>query len=63
VSRYVVCRLCGRDPFTVRGWLERVNPKGEAPIMECRPACYPLLTNGQAVIGAVSGDTPPKAGA
>lgn len=53
----ITCRKCGRDASQIKGWLQRVNPKGEPMVAECRPACYPLMiTNEQAVIGAISGD-------
>jgi hypothetical protein len=51
------CRLCGRSVHEIKGWLERVNAKGEAAIMECRPACYPLrITPEHAVLGAILGE-------
>ena len=52
----ITCRKCGRNASQIKGWLQRVNPKGEPMVAECRPACYPLITNEQAVLGAISGD-------
>ena len=38
-----ICRICGQGPMEAsnRGaYLQRVNPKGEVPIiLECRPSC------------------------
>ena len=52
------CRLCNRNAVECGGWLERVNPKGEASILECRPSCLSELPNEQAVLGAITGVAP-----
>ena len=49
------CRLCGRGPFAVKGWLQRMNKKGVEGIYECRPGCDARLTPDQAVLGAIEG--------
>lgn len=33
------CRLCNKGPLQIGGYLQRVNPKGETGIWECRPCC------------------------
>jgi hypothetical protein len=33
------CRLCNKGPLEIGGYLQRVNPKGETGIWECRPCC------------------------
>jgi hypothetical protein len=52
----MVCRLCGKDTFEIQGWLTRVNPKGEAGIWECRPACDAQLTAAERLLGAIEGE-------
>lgn len=50
------CRKCGRGAFEIKGYLHRVNPKGEVPaIWECRPSCDAKLTNEQAILAAIDG--------
>ncbi len=49
------CSKCGTSVHECGGWLERVNPKGEDPIWECRPACGARLTDEEALLGAVAG--------
>lgn len=34
------CRICGKSALEIKGYLERVNPKGVEGIWECRPSCY-----------------------
>lgn len=34
------CHKCNQDVSSIKGYLDRVNPKGEIPaIWECRPYC------------------------
>lgn len=33
------CRLCNKGLNEIGGYLQRVNPKGETGIWECRPCC------------------------
>lgn len=33
------CRLCGKGPLEIGGYLTRVNEKGVEGIWECRPSC------------------------
>lgn len=52
------CRLCGKYFSELTCWLERVNPKGESGIWECRPMCGADLPADERVIGAIEGQTP-----
>jgi len=52
------CRLCGKDVFQISCHLERVNP-GEVPsAWECRPSCGARQFPDDALMGAITGDTP-----
>lgn len=51
------CRKCGKNAMEISGYLGRVNPKGEVPIvMECKPSCDAKMTKEEALIAAISGD-------
>lgn len=52
----IKCRLCDKSADQINGYLARVNEKGVAPIMECRPLCDATLTNDEAVVAAVLGE-------
>lgn len=55
------CHKCGVSVHDCKGWLERVNPKGEVPaIWECRPDCNANLIQEQAVLGAIRGPQEPS---
>lgn len=47
------CRLCGKGPFEIGGYLQRINPKGEDGIFECRPSCDAKITNEEKIISAI----------
>ena len=50
----IKCRLCGVSLPDCQGYFERVNPKGEVPmIVECRPSCGTVLTRDEAVLAAI----------
>ena len=50
----IKCRLCGVSLPDCHGYFERVNPKGEVPmIVECRPSCGTVLTRDEAVLAAM----------
>lgn len=51
------CRKCGKSSAEIKGWLTLVNAKGIPGIWECRPSCDAKLTDEQAVIGAIFGET------
>lgn len=45
----IKCRKCGRNALEIRGYLQRVSPKGGPMIVECWPSCDSRLTSEQAV--------------
>jgi hypothetical protein len=47
------CRLCGKGPLEIGGYLQRVNEKGMPGIWECRPSCGANLKTP--VIDAING--------
>lgn len=50
------CRKCGKHVSECKsGYQERVNEKGVPGIFECRPDCETELTEGQALISAITG--------
>lgn len=56
----IKCRKCGQDAMQAasRGaWLERVNPKGQTPmIVECNPTCEHKHGGQQeALLAAIAG--------
>lgn len=48
------CRKCGKGLSEVGGFLERVSPKGEPGVWECRPDCNVSMTDSQKLEAAVS---------
>jgi hypothetical protein len=49
----IICRLCGKTPHEIKGWLTRVNEKGVPGIWECRPSCDAQLSQDDALLGAI----------
>ena len=58
----VICRICGQGPMEAsnRGaYLQRVNPKGEVPIiLECRPSCRHSEGGQESALVAAAGAAP-----
>ena len=50
----IQCRLCGRQGHEA-ALLQRVNPKGEIGIWECRPSCDQSLPPDEALVAAIEG--------
>lgn len=50
------CRLCGKGPNEIRGYLARVNEFGVPGIWECRPSCNADLSQEERVIAAIEGE-------
>ena len=51
----IFCRLCGKKANEINGYLERVNPKGEPMIAECRPSCNCDLPKETVLLMAIEG--------
>lgn len=50
------CNICGKHLFEIGGYLQRVNPKGEDGIYECRPNCHADLPQETNLLLAIEGD-------
>lgn len=50
------CRLCNKTLKEIGGYLQRVNPKGEDGIWECRPVCDADLPQETNLLLAIEGD-------
>lgn len=50
------CRLCGKGPNEIRGYLKRVNELGVDGIWECRPSCDADLSQEERIVAAIEDD-------
>jgi len=49
----MTCRICNRGPQECKGYLKRVNEKGQDGIWECRPSCSTELPANERVLAAL----------
>lgn len=52
----IKCRLCGRGPNQIRGYLHRVNELGVTGVWECRPSCDADMSAEERIIAAIEGE-------
>lgn len=50
------CRLCGKGPNEIRGYLKRMNELGVDGIWECRPSCDADLSQEERIVAAIEDD-------
>lgn len=51
------CRKCHRGADEINGYLHRVNEKGVPGIWECRPYCNTDISQDEAVMAAITGES------
>jgi hypothetical protein len=56
----VACRLCGKGPLEIGGWLERTNPLGELGVWECHPSCNAQRSEEDKLMDAIDGAAQPE---
>lgn len=50
------CILCGKKINEIGGYLQRVNPKGQPGVWECRPSCNADLPKETSLLLAIESD-------
>jgi hypothetical protein len=56
-AKDIRCRNCKRNAFEIQGYLHRINVGVLPGVYECRPYCNTNLTQEEALVAAIEGES------